>query len=70
MLRIPALDIHNAAHVRLLKAEARSRLFARVPWTAWDDIAVFDSSGIALQDLYIGQFLLLRSKLAQNRLRR
>ena len=38
--------------------------------TARDDITVFDSSGIALQDLYIGQFLLSMSKQAQNRLRR
>src|SRR3712207_6152145 len=29
-----------------------------------DDITVFDSSGIALQDLYIGQFLLSASKAA------
>lgn len=34
--------------------------------TARDDITVFDSSGIALQDLYIGQFLLSVSKGALN----
>ncbi|WP_433995347.1 hypothetical protein [Bradyrhizobium betae] len=34
--------------------------------TAGDDVTVFDSSGIALQDLYIGQFLLSMSKVAPN----
>jgi ornithine cyclodeaminase len=33
---------------------------------ARDDITIFDSSGIALQDLYIGQFLLSMSEVAQN----
>jgi ornithine cyclodeaminase len=33
---------------------------------ARDDITVFDSSGISLQDLYIGQFLLSMNKVAQN----
>jgi ornithine cyclodeaminase/alanine dehydrogenase-like protein (mu-crystallin family) len=33
---------------------------------ARDDITVFDSSGIALQDLYIGQYLLSMNEVAQN----